>query len=269
MGILVLSAASSLIGLFREGHYADATDGLARIYAQDAVLLGVGVPVLAIGLWYARRGSYRGRLVWLGALAYMAYMWIHYALVVAYNDFFLGYVALVGLSVFTLVGGVISTDADELSRSIPGKPSERLYGGFLTLAAIGLASMWLSDIVPALLADELPSGIVQLGSEAAFTYVLDLAILVPCLAISGTWLLQERPWGYVTAGAMLVFTALFAPTLTAITVVDLVEGIEISIPILVGTIVPPLVGVAFAGGYLRAMNEPVRDGADQGVRRPE
>lgn len=254
LAILVLSTISSLLGLFREGHYTDSVDSLLRMYAQDAVLLGIGVPVLAIGLLYIRRGSHRGRLIWLGTLAYMAYMWIHYALIVAYNDFFLGYIALVGLSVFTLVSGVISTDAEEFSRAIPEGFSERLYGGFLTVAAVGLALMWLADIVPARLAGELPSGIVQLGSEAAFTYVLDLSILVPCLAISGIWLLRHRPWGYVTAGTMLVFTALFAPTLTAITVVDLTEGVEISLPILVGTIVPPLIGVAFGTGYLRALD---------------
>lgn len=76
IGILVLSTISSLLGLFREGHYTDSVDGLLRIHAQDAVLLGIGVPVLAIGLLYTRRGSHCGRLIWLGTLAYMAYMWI-------------------------------------------------------------------------------------------------------------------------------------------------------------------------------------------------
>lgn len=101
---------------------------------------------------------------------------------------------------------------------------------------------------------ELPSGIAQLGPEAAHTYVIDLGILVPSLAISALWLHQARPWGYVSAGVLLVFAALVAPTLTAITILDLQEGIEISAPILVGTIVPPALGLIFAGTYLRSLS---------------
>jgi len=40
--------------------------------------------VLLGGLWYARAGSLRGRIVWLGALAYMAYMWASTGLAATY-----------------------------------------------------------------------------------------------------------------------------------------------------------------------------------------
>lgn len=98
IGIVILTMVSSTLGLFRDEHYADAATHLARIYAQDAVLLVIGVPVLAFGLWFAIRGSLRGRIVWLGSLTFMVYMWTHYAFVIAFNDFFLGYVALFGFS---------------------------------------------------------------------------------------------------------------------------------------------------------------------------
>jgi len=251
--IIVLSIVSSLLGLFRDGHYADPTEVLLRVYAQDAVLLVIGVPVLVVGLLFAMRGSLRGRIVWLGSLSFMAYMWTHYAFVIAYNDFFLGYVALFGLSVFTLLSGVATTDPNQIHGTLRGDLSTTLYGGFLAVAAAGLTFMWLFDIVPALIAGETPSAIVQLGAEAAHTYVIDLGILVPCLAITAIWLRWERPWGYVCTGVLLVFAALVAPALTAITVVDLQGGIVISLPILVGTIVPPLVGLVFAGAYLRKL----------------
>ena len=249
--IIVLSVVSAVLGLFRAGHYVEPADELLRIYAQDAVILVIGVPVLAIGLVWAMRGSLRGRFIWLGGLAYMAYMWIHYAFVVAYNDFFLGYVALFALSVFTLLSGLVTTDGQRVYEAVHDDLSEGVYGGFLVVAATGLGFMWLFEIVPAMLANELPPAIVQLGPEAAHTYAIDLGLLVPSLAIAALWILQRRPWGYVFTGVLLVFAALVAPTLTAITVVDLAEGIEISVPVLVGTIVPPLIGLVFAGTYLR------------------
>ena len=253
VGILSLTVVATVLGLVRDGHYVETGFALLRLQAQDAVLLSLGVPVLAVGLWLTLRGSLRGRLIWLGSLAFMAYMWTHYAFVVAYNDFFLGYVALFALSVFTLLSGVVTTDSGQISDALHGEISTRLYAGFLGVAAVGLAFMWLFDIVPALIAGDLPSGIAQLGPEAAHTYVIDLGVLVPSLAIAALWLHRGRPWGYVCTGVLLVFAALVAPTLTAITVLDLQEGIEISAPILVGTIVPPLVGLLFAGGYLRKM----------------
>ncbi|MDG5761989.1 hypothetical protein QA600_21985 [Natronococcus sp. A-GB1] len=213
----------------------------------------IGVPALVLGLWWARRGSIRGRLVWLGAIAYMMYMWTHYAFVIAYNDFFIGYVALFGLSVFTLVSGVASTDADEIRALLHGRLSTSFYVGFLAITALGLGLMWLSEIVPALLADEHPSAIAQLGPKAAHTYVIDLGLLVPALGITAVWLRWERSWGYVWTGSMLVFAALIAPTLTAITVIDLLEGLDISVFIIVGTIVPPVIGLVFAVSYLRRL----------------
>ena len=110
MILVLLAAGASLLGLLREGHYVESGSELLRLQAQDAVILTLGVPVLVIGLWLSLRGSLRGRLLWLGSLAFMAYMWTHYAFVVAYSDFFLGYVALFAISVFTLISGVVTTD---------------------------------------------------------------------------------------------------------------------------------------------------------------
>ena len=257
--ILGLATVSSLLGLVRDEHYVESAGELMRIQAQDAVIVVVGVPVLGIGLWYATRGSVRGRIVWLGSLAFMAYMWTHYAFVVAYNEFFLGYIALFSLSVFTLLAGTVRTDATAVAVAVSDGLSERTYAGFLAFAAVGLAGMWLSDIVPSLATGDLPSGIAQFGAEAAHTYVIDLGVLVPALAISAIWLRRERPWGYVSSGVLLVFAALVAPTLTAITAVDLREGVAVTTPILVGTIVPPLIGALFAGTYLANLSSNAND----------
>lgn len=211
--IILLSAILSFLGLFLEDHYADHT-GILRIYAQDIVLIVLAVPTLSIGLWLARRGSIRGRFVWLGSLAFMLCIWTHYAFV-GYNDFFLGYIALLGLSLFTLLSGVMTTDAERVFELLHEAVSTAIYGGVLAATGIGLASLWLSELVPALLADELPAAIIQLGSEAAHTYVIDLGVLVPALLISAVWLRWERPWGYVCTGVLLAFAALIAPTLLA------------------------------------------------------
>lgn len=72
----------------------------------------------------------------------------------------------------------------------------------------------------------------------------------PSLALSAVELWRRRPWAYATTGVMLVFAAVLAPAIAAITVVDFQEGVAMSLPVIAGSIVPPLIGAAFAGTYL-------------------
>ena len=262
LGILALSVASSLLGLFQPGHYADPSLVIDRLRAQDAVVLAVAVPVLAAGLWLAARGSLRGRIVWLGALAYMTYLWASVTVQTAFNQFYLGYVVLLGLSVFTLVGGVLDTDADVLAARLTGRLSRSLFAGWLALVAVGLAALWLSSLVPATLTGTAPPVVEELGESALHTYVLDLAIVVPSLAVAAVWLQRGHAWGYVTAGVLLVMAAILAPGLTAITVVDVQsDAVTITPLLLVGTILPPMVSIAFAARYLLAVDGRPPDGS--------
>lgn len=190
----------------------------------------------------------------------MAYLWASVTVQTAFNQFFLGYVALLGLSVFTLVGGVLDTDAGVIEDRLRGHLSRALYAGWLALVAFGLAALWLSDLVPATITGTPPIIVEELGQAALHTHVLDLAIVVPSLLIAAVWLWQRRPWGYVAAGVLLVMAAILAPGLTAITVVDLQSDIvTISAPLLVGTIVPPTVSIAFAAKYLLAIDDHNRE----------
>lgn len=253
IAIVALSTVSSLLGPFRPGHYTDPPASLARTRAEDLVILTVAVPALAIGLRYAIRGSVRGRIVWLGALVHVTYLWLSRAGTLAFNDFFLGYVALLSLSLFTLVGGTVTTDAESIRRRLDGEIARSIYVGVLALTSVGLALLWLSDIVPATLAGTTPAGIREFGPKGAVTYVFDLGLLVPSYAIGAHLLRRGHEWGFVTAGILLVLGALMAPTLSAITVIDLREGVAMTPGTVVGTILPPVLVGAFALGYLSAL----------------
>ena len=251
--VLLLSAASSLLGLLRPGLYAGAAEALSRTRAEDLVILAVAVPVLAVGLYYARRGSLRGRVVWLGGLSFMTYMWASRAVSLPFNVYFLGYVALVPLSAFTLAGGLLDTDARETRGRLRGRLHHRAYAAVLAVIGAGLAALWLSDVAPATLAGEPPAIVSEFGQGGLGTVVIDLGLVVPSLAVTAAWLWRDRPPGYVAAGVLLVFGALLAPSLAAITVVDVQSGVAMTPGLVVGTVVPPLVAAAFAVRYLLAI----------------
>lgn len=248
-----LSVISALFGLFRVDHYP--SELLPGFYIQDVLILLVGVPALLLGLVYARRGSLRGRLLWLGALTYMTYMWASIAVQITFNQFFLGYVLLFGLSVFTLVDGLAGIEADEVQQAVQPRVSERMYGTFLWIIAGGLAFLWLSELVPATVSGTPPLLVEEVGEHGLHSHFIDLSVVVPALAIAGRWLQQQRPWGYVFAGVGLVFGALLAPTLTGMTVAFLLgEGVTVPLVALVFTAVPAFIAAALAIQYLRNLS---------------
>jgi hypothetical protein len=262
VALLALTTVSCVLGLLRPGHYTDHPALLPRLFAQDLVILVVAVPVLAIGLWSASRGSLRGRILWLGGLAYMTYIWASVSGQVAFNQFFLGYVALLGLSLFTLVSGLATTDADAVARRLDGRVSRRTYSAFLALVAGVLAVMWLSDVAAESLAGTTPLIIEELGPRAVYTHVLDLGVVVPAMVIAATWLRDGRPWGYTAAGVLLVFGAVLGPGITAVMVVDLLGGaVSVTLPLLAGSVLPPALSALFAVRFLFAMGGRTATGA--------
>lgn len=267
VAILMLAIVSSLLGLFRPGYDADPQALVPRARTEDVVILAVAVPVLAIGLWYAMRGSVRGRIVWLASLAYMTYLWLSRVGLLAFNDFFLGYVTLFVLSLFTLVGGLVTTDPEPFRRRLQGRISRPIYAGVLGVTAIGIAVLWLSDIVPATLAGTTPLGIQEFGPKGALTYVYDLGLLVPSYALAAYLLWRGYRWAFTITGVLLVFAVLIAPTLVALTIVDLQQGVAMTPGIVIGTVLPPAIPGVFALHYLYVLGGPndEHDAAEHGV----
>lgn len=202
--ILVLSVAATLLGLLQDGFYRDPYALVYQAYGQDTVTLVVVTPLLALGLWYALHGSLRGYFLWLGALAYMSYTYAVYAVITQFNQFFLGYVALFGLSLYTLVGGLLQLDPEDVKRRLEETLPTRLIAGFLVAMGAVVAMLWLSEVIPATIAGTKPASAAAVGLPANVVHVLDLGILIPALFVTALWLGQRRPWGYVIPGVLFV-----------------------------------------------------------------
>ena len=123
--IAILVAIAAGVGFFIEDLYRDAPVNAAQAVGQDLITLVVALPVLIVSAVLALHGSMRAHLVWLGALGYLVYTYLSYALAIEFNSLFLVYVALVGLSLYILIGGLATTDFAEIkarfSRETPLK----------------------------------------------------------------------------------------------------------------------------------------------------
>lgn len=191
-------------GLFFPDCYRDNALVTAAFRGNDFITLVVAVPLLAGGMFLARRGSKRAVVIWFGALAYMLYNYVFYLYGAAFNVFFLLYVALVSLSIWALVSGLIQLDAEGIKQQFrPGTPV-RWVSGYALFIAVLLAVLWIGQTVAFMITGEVPVPITQTAHPTGVVFATDLTLLAPTMAVGAIWLWQRRPWGYVLCSMLMV-----------------------------------------------------------------
>lgn len=191
--------------------------------AQDAVTL-LAVPVLVWAAHRAAAGSLRAHLLWVGVQTWIAYCYVHLAVGAPFNGMFLVYVAVLALSGFAVLDGIVRVDVAAAARALEPTP-RRATAWFLAIGGVGIAGLWLSDIIPALLTGDLPAGI-HLGELPSPTWVFDLAWIIP-LSIGTAVLLHRRhPAAPVIAVTLLVALFLLSFGMLAIAPFAIAGGLH-------------------------------------------
>jgi hypothetical protein len=223
------------VGLYRYDSVAVAAQGIA----QDVVTLVLGIPLLIAALILAARGSLRGRVLLTGTLAYFLYTYTAIAMMAAYNELFLLYVALFSLSLFAFVLSLLALDVATLPAHITGQFPRRAIAGFALVLGGLLTLLWLGRLGPALLAGTPPVGLESYTTLVI--QVLDLGIIVPAAILTGVLLLRRVPLGTVLAVIVLVFGLSMGAAVTAMGIGQVLAGVATSPVELV--IFPAIAGV--------------------------
>ena len=225
----VLTAIAAGVGFFIEDLYRDTLLNAAQAVGQDLITLIVALPVLVISTILAVRGSRRAHLVWLGVLVYLVYTYMMYALAIQFNPLFLVYVALLGCSLYALIGGLVTTDFAGIKARFSRGTPVKAVSIFLAVVALLFYFMWLSEDVPALIAREVPQGVI--GSEAPtdITHVLDMAWILPAMVLTAIWLWRGRALGYALAGILLSFLSLLVLAIMSIMVFEVLYGLAAAV----------------------------------------
>ena len=214
--LAVLLLISSVVGLLygSRGLYGPYPASLAGLVGQDIVTLVVGLPLLIVSIWFARRYSTSGLLLWAGALFYFAYSYYFYV-TGGFNALFLVYIAIVSASLYGLLSLLFNIDPQALKTLFNPRTPTRLISGFLVGYSLLFALMWVGLTFSTLVAG------TQLDEVTHAVIAIDCTVLLPLLVFGGLLLWRRRPWGYVLGGFLLVkmattgFTLAFTTALGA------------------------------------------------------
>ena len=224
---LVLIASSA--GLFLKSTYARETVSYATQSVGQDIENIIAAAALLITAYFVSKGLVKAFLAWMGILLALIYSYVIYAFAVHFNSLFLVYVAIVGLSFYTLAGSLIRLHLDSLQPYFVANSKARLVSVFLLLVAVLFYLQWLGEDIPALLAGKIPQSVMEAGLLTNPVHVLDLGLYLPAMIITSILLWRRKPLGYVMAIPLLVFSVLTGIGILAIFLVMSSRGMATSV----------------------------------------
>ncbi len=221
----LLAAAGSVIGLAVDSIYAGLTPVfLPQALAQDIANLALVAPAWLLLAALALRGSLRAYLLWLGVLMFTVYNYVIYTFSIPFGPLFLLWVAVFGMCVYSLIGGVAAIDHDAVAARFASRRAVTVVAWFLIVAAVLFAVLWLSEDIPALLSGDRPQSLIDMALPTNPVHVLDLGFFLPAVVATGVLLLQRRPLAYTLAPPLIVFLLLTGVPILLTPVVQAARG---------------------------------------------
>jgi hypothetical protein len=266
--IAVIAVLTASAGLFLQGGEGPNTfttlhgqsvemDGRG-IYQNDSLLVGaafrgtdtvtllVSLPLLMVSYFLYLRGSLKGQILMIGALFYMLYNGASMTFAATFNRMFLFYTALFSASLFATIFALVTFDIQTLANRISAGFPRRGIAIFMFVAGIGTLILWLSELVGPIMSGEAPE---LLGPYTTmFTHGFDSAVITPAAVLTGIFLLQRKPLGYLLAAPILLLCTLIGVVVIVQTISQALAGITFPVAVYVGMVGSWIVMGAFAVG---------------------
>jgi len=221
----ILAAAGSVIGLTVGPIYAGLTPAfLPQAIAQDIANLLIAAPALLVLAALGLRGSLRAYLLWLGVLTFTVYNYVIYTFSIPFGPLFLLWVAVLGMCIYALIGGVTAVDHRAVAAHYTSQRAVTVAAWFLIVIAVLFGLLWLSEDVPALLAGAKPQSVIDMALPTNPVHILDLAFFLPAVIATGVLLLRHRPFAYTVTPAFIVFLILTGIPILITPVVQSMRG---------------------------------------------
>lgn len=116
--------------------------------------------------------------------------------------------------------------------------------------------LWLAEIMPALIDGTIPASMTEAGLIVNPVHVIDLALVLPAMIISGRWLQQGKRAGDWFGPSWLIFSVLMGLSILATMILELSRGNQKVWPVL---IMVGIVVLASGWGFFQTQRRPTVD----------
>jgi hypothetical protein len=217
----------SCVGLLTPDFYsAETLNWQAQSAGQDMVDLFLIAPCLIITSILAYRNNRAATMIWGGVVLYLTYTFVLYCFDVHFNKLFVLYCFCLGLSFYSLLYFLFIHLKENKHEHVENKSLTRFIGIYFIIITVLFYFLWLSEIVPSTFQNTIPKSVSDAGLFTNGVQVIDLAIILPAIFITGIFLLKRISFGYILAPLILTFFVLMNITIGMLAVVMKIKGVE-------------------------------------------
>jgi hypothetical protein len=261
-----LAAIAAAAGLVIPDLYRDAPYWVQQARGTDFATLLVAVPVLAAGLWAARRRSAAGELAVFAGLLYLVYNYAIFVFSVRMNPLTAVHIAIVALALWSLVLMTRNASMTEAGGALAHGLNRRASGLLLVAVSALFGLLWIGQIATATTTGALAPDLVRAGLSTNPVYALDLAFFLPLCALAGIGLLRRKAAG-TYAQPMLIWVALMGAGVVGGFLVSALAGE--AVPVAVALVIGALsVGSAALAAVPLVRHAPSGSTVSGGLPRP-
>ena len=192
--VALLLIIASVIGLIMPSTLYPSDEARQSFLTNDVINLVVGLPILLASIWFTRKRSLVGLLLWPGALLYIFYNYIVNLLGVPFGWITPIYLALVFLCISLIGFLLVKIDVHGLKDRLTGSVPTRISGWFLIIFGVLFLYRGIDLIIKA-------------GTELPLP---ELGLLIADMVLSAVWitggilLLKRHPIGYASGLGLLI-----------------------------------------------------------------
>lgn len=202
--------------------YTGTPDLLQTTFANDVFTLCVAVPLLALSLILIGRRPNVARLLAIGTLGCIAYLYGNAAVGLALNAMTLVHVGVVMLAWWALLLLVRGLDVARVEHAMNKRVLRKPTGGFFFFMALVTLLHWVGAVASQISTGNLPPDVTKYGWVNNPLITIDLVFVLPLWLVVGYRMLRSDHDGTRFAIPLLVFSALLdfglllTPVITAL-----------------------------------------------------
>ena len=252
--LIILLILGSCAGILTTDLYINETPNWkAQSFGQDLINLFLIAPSLIAATFFAYKNNTSAIKIHAGINLYLIYTFVLFCFDVHFNQLFFLYCCCLGLSFYSFVYFIYS-NSRYYNENYLNKSRHRLIGFYLITVALVFYILWLAEIVPAIIFNSMPQSVIDVGLPTNGVHVLDLAIILPGIFITGILFLNRKQLGFTLGPVILTFFVLMNITIGVLAIVMKFKGIQSDLTLTVIMVILAVISLILLIGSLRNIN---------------